>query len=219
MSLDLLLSHDIPVLKPSDTGNYALELMDEHYLKELPMVLEDDYLALINENDLLDWITPESPLSDGDFLNFKPIIAVSNHPFDALNAIHEMNLGILPVIDTENKYLGSITRTTLINYLAENSGLNAPGGIIVLEVPPRNYTLYDISRICENEDVIITNTSLRTNSEGLLEVTLKINRTIVDPIVASLERHKYIVKEVYGSRRNDDDLTDNYNLLMNYLDM
>ena len=219
MSLEFLISPNVPVVKLVNTGEEALVLMDDHFLNQLPVVIEDDYIALINQNDILDWDKPESSLNNADFLNFKPIILSGAHPFEALNVFHQMNLSILPVIDNEQKYIGSITKESMLSYISENTGINAPGGIIVLELLPRNYTLYEIARICENEDVIITNASLRTTPDGMLEVTLKLNRTIIDAVVASFERHKYNVKEVYGTKQNQDDLTDNYNLLMTYLDM
>ncbi len=219
MSLELLIATEVPVLKPGDSGNFALNLMEENYLRQLPVVADEDYLALVTENELLEWDRPELLLSESDLLSFQPIVFLNSHPFDALNTMNQLKLSVLPVVDGERKYCGSITKETIINYLAENSGTNAPGGIIVLEILPRNYTLFEIARICENEDVIITNTSLRSTTDGMLEVTLKLNRSIVDAVVASFERHKYTVKQVYGTHRNDEDLTDNYNLLMSYLDM
>ena len=219
MSLELLISPTVPVLRPTDTGEHALQMMEENYLRQLPLVNEDDYLALVNEDDVLDWDKPELALSGADFLSFKPIIVSNTHPFEALNIIHQMSLSVLPVIDGEQKYIGSITKDSLLNYFAENTGVNTPGGTIVLEILPRNYTLYEIARICENEDVIITNASLRTTPDGMLEVTLKLNRNLIEAVVSSFERHKYVVKEVYGSKNNDDDLTDNYNMLMTYLNI
>ena len=133
--------------------------------------------------------------------------------------MHQMNLSILPVVDNEQKYLGAITKDSLLKYIAERSGLDTPGGIIVLEIAPRNYTLYEIARICENEDVMIVNTQVYTNENGLMEVTLKLNRTVLDAVVSSFERHKYIVKQVYGSENNNEDIESKYNLLMNYINM
>ncbi len=130
-----------------------------------------------------------------------------------------MNLSVLPVIDNEHKYIGSVTKDTLLNYIIGNSGIDTPGGIIVLEVAPRDYTLYEIARICENEDVVIMNTQVHADEQGKLEITLKLNRTALDPVVSSLERHNYHVKEVYGEDIKNEDIEGKYNLLMNYINM
>ncbi|HXS38368.1 MAG TPA: CBS domain-containing protein [Flavipsychrobacter sp.] len=221
MLIQQLISPIVPTLMLTDTGSRALYLMEENNLSQLPLVVEEQYMALIQENDVLDWNTPESQLSLADFLNYKPAVFATGHPYDALRIAHQQNLSIVPVVDNDNKYLGAITRDELLKYITENSGLNNPGGIIVLEMEPKNYTLFEIARICENEDVIIISTQLNTNNQsGTVEVTLKTNRTDLRAVVASFERHNYKVKEVYGEKNQDhDDVLDRYNLLMNYINM
>jgi acetoin utilization protein AcuB len=218
MNIDQLIS-PLPTLVPEDTGNKALGLMEENDVTELPLVVDENYVALIQESDILDWKAPESALSRSDFLSYKPAIIASGHPFEALRLTHQMNLSVLPVIDLSHKYIGAVTKDGLLKYITENSGIDTPGGILVLEIPPRNYTLYEIARICENEDVNILNLQVHTNERGMLEVTLKLNRTSLDAVVSSFERYNYKVTDVYGETVNKDDITDKYHLLMNYINM
>ena len=107
----------------------------------------------------------------------------------------------------------------MLKYITENSGISSPGGILVLEIAPRDYTLVAIARICENEDVMIMNTMVHTNDKGMLEVTLKLNRSSVEALVSSFERYNYHVKEYFGEENHDDDIAGKYNLLMNYINM
>jgi acetoin utilization protein AcuB len=218
MNIDQLIS-PVPTLLPEDTGNRALELMEENDITELPVVSDDNYIALVNESEILDWEKPDQPLNTSDLLNYKPAVFATGHPFEAMRLVHDMNLSVLPVIDSDHKYVGSITRNSLLRYITEHSGINTPGGIIVLEVLPRNYTLPEIARICENEDVVILNLQVRGNEQGMLEITLKLNRSSLDAVVASFERFNYHVKEVYGENNSNDDIADKYNLLMNYINM
>jgi len=219
MNTEQLISIAVPTLLPEDTGNKALALMEENNLTQLPVVADDNYIALVQESDLLDWKDTGEALSKSDLLNYKPAILASSHPFEALRLTHQMNLSVLPVMDRDHKYLGAITKDMLLKYITENSGINTPGGIIVLEIAPRNYTLYEIARICENEDVVIMNTQVHANEQGMLEVTIKLNRSSVEAVVSSFERHSYQVKEVYGEESNSDDIAGKYNLLMNYINM
>ena len=218
MNIEQLIS-PVPTLMPEDTVNKALDLMEENNLTELPVVSEDNYIALVHESDVLDWEKPGNTLSSADFLNYKPAVFASGHPFEAMRLAHDLNLSVLPVIDRDHKYLGSVTKDGLLKYITEHSGIDTPGGILVLEIPPRNYTLLEIARICENEDVVILNLQVHANERGMLEVTLKLNRSSVEAVVASFERYKYTVKEVYGENINNDDITGKYNLLMNYINM
>jgi acetoin utilization protein AcuB len=219
MGLEQLISPTVPALTPEDTADRALTAMEDNFLRQLPVVDKDDYVALVREDSLLEADTPEMPLGESGFAGYRPLISIGAHPFDAAGELERSHLEVLPVMDAEKKYAGSVTRDTIMAYMANNTGIANPGAIIVLEVNPRNYTLFEIARICENEDVIITHASVKAGAGDFWEVTLKLNKTTTDAVVASFERHRYTVREVYGIRQNDDDLTNNYNLLMAYLNM
>ena len=220
MIIEQLIAQDIPTLQPEDTGNRALHLMEESNLLQLPVVVDNKYTALLRESDLLNLDTPEIALSATNLLSYRPALFVGNHPYEALRLLHQQQLNVVPVVDEEQQYLGSVTRDTLLEYISANSGLDAPGGIIVLELAPRNYSLAEIARICENEEVTILISTMVSNPvTAMLEVTLKTNRLNLEPLIASFERHEYTVKEVYGAQTDREDIMDRYKLLMNYLNM
>ena len=127
----------IPTLKPEDTGDTALRIMEEHHLTELPLVAEENYLGLIQETDLLELDNHNDTLSASHYQNFKPAIIGSAHPYEAIRIANEMNISVLPVVDNEQKYIGAVTRDSFLKYISENSGISEPGGIIVLEILPR----------------------------------------------------------------------------------
>lgn len=220
MVVEQLISPTVPTLIPTDTGDKALTLMDENNLAQLPLIADEKYVGLVQENDLLDWETPDKSLQNADFLGYRPAVLASGHPYEALRIAHQQNLAVIPVVDSENTYVGSITRDELLRYVTENTGLNNPGGIIVLEIDPRNYSLYEIARICESEEVLLISTQIFSNKlTGKLEVTLKTNRNSLGGVVSALERHNYKVKEVFGDTTDQDSLQDRFNNLMNYLNM
>jgi CBS domain-containing protein len=220
MVIEQLISPIVPTLVPTDTGNRALFLMEENNFNQLPVVADEKYVGLVKENDVLDWPDQNQKLEGVGELNFKPAVLASGHPYEALRIAHQQDLSIVPVVDNENTYIGSITTNDLLKYITENTGLDNPGGIIVLEMDPRNYSLTEIARICESEDVIIMSLQIYTNRQsGMIEVTLKTNKTNLGAVVASFERHKYNVKEVYGEAGFQDDMRDRIKLLMNYINM
>jgi CBS domain-containing protein len=54
MTADFLLSDALVPLRPSDTGSEALEIMNEFYIRHLPVVEDHKLVAVISENDVLD---------------------------------------------------------------------------------------------------------------------------------------------------------------------
>jgi predicted transcriptional regulator len=217
---ETITENTIPLLDPADTIDRALQLMEDNDLQCLPLVEEDKYLALIKEEDLLELSHTDLPLAETSLLQFRPAVAAAAHPYDAVRMLHNTGLQLIPVVDNENTYLGCISQKGLYKYLTEHSGINTPGAIIVLELQPNNYSLYEIARICENEDIIITQVQLSHAKEsGRLELTLKTNRNDIRGVVDALERYNYTVVQTFGEADFNENIQNRFDLLMNYLNM
>jgi CBS domain-containing protein len=98
MNIKSLISPEFPVLSLDDTGDKALRLMSEFRVFHLPLIQRDNYIALISEDDLLDWDTPEEPLSLAEFLTFRPAIFEQKHPYDAMKLAREQRSHITGLI-------------------------------------------------------------------------------------------------------------------------
>ncbi len=220
MLIEQLISPEVPTLAPTDTGNRALSLMEESHLAQLPLVRGIEYMGLIQENVLLDWDTPERALDSAGFAQYRPAVSVAAHPYDAMRIATEQHLNVVPVIDESSRYIGSITRDDLLKFVTENSSLDRPGGILILELEPRQYSLSEIARICENEDVTIISSQLSTITDtDKVQVTLKTNRTNLEALISSFQRREYEVKDVFGAQTGIEDVMDRYRSLMNYINM
>lgn len=186
----------------------------------MSLVEGEEYKALVREDDLLNWDTPEMPLSSAAFLNFKPVVYGNQHPYEAIRRAVQQHISVVPVISPENKYLGVVGRSELLEYLHNNSGLDQSGGIITLEVRPLDYSLSEIARICENNDVILLNVQVFTYPDReMMEVVLKTNTKELQALIASFERYEYTVKEIFGEVPLMESLMDRYQSLMHYINM
>lgn len=220
MNIQSLMSLDLPNLSLSDSGEKALRLMNEFHVFHLPLVDRDNYLALISEDDLLDWDTLEQPLSLAEFVNFRPAILGTMHPFEAMKIIKENSLSLLPIINSQNHFEGVVTSESLFSFFIDTNGISEIGGIIVLEMEPRNYSLSEIARLCESNDVSILSLYIKTKNEtGLQLVTIKTNRTDIQPLIATFERFNYSIIETFSVENYEEDLEQNYNALMHYINL
>jgi len=220
MLLTPLISPYIPSVTPSDTEEDVLSVLSRNNLEHVAMVDNDHYIALIQEKDLLDRDKPDEQLKDGHFENFKPAVMIGAHPYDALRIMHLHNLDVVPVVHENFEYAGCITKDSLFKYLVENAGIDIQGGIVVLEVNAHDYSLSEIARICESEQVVVISSQLKTNVEsGKLEITIKTNRTDLSGLIQSFERHDYTILATFGDKELENDIIDRYKLLMNYINM
>lgn len=220
MSLLDIIAYDVPTILPDDTGDTALRLMEENNLAEIPVVVNGQYMALVREEDMLEWQALDNKVSSSHFMRYSPAVNTNAHPYDVLRLAHDQKLSVVPIVDKENKYLGVASHETILHYIAEKSGIDNPGGIIVLEIPVNDYSLYEVARIAESEEVTIISAQLYTPPAGARhELTLKTNRTNLDALAATYERFGYKVLQVYGEHSNKEDMMDRYNLLMAYINM
>lgn len=197
-----------------------MRLMNEYHLTQLPMVLENKYMALVEEDDILDMEDPDLLLENMEYNGTKPAIDENAHFYEALKLFYDQKLSALPVITKENEYLGIVTKDNLLAVLAQYNGVKEPGGILALEVEPRDYSLSEIARIAESNDVTLLSVNTVTNpATGRLEVLLKTNRQELHSLVATFERFKYVIKYTITAEQEEDMLKKNYDLLMNYISM
>jgi predicted transcriptional regulator len=142
----------------------------------------------------------------------------NEHLLSVIQDTVENDLSLMPVVNEDNELLGCITKDDLLKNASDFMSLNEPGGIIVLELDPKQYSFNELSRLIESNDAQITQLNTSTDSEtGLLTATIKINKADVADVVASLQRHEYNVKYYFGEELYENEVRSNYENLMNYL--
>jgi len=102
------------------------------------------------------------------------------------------------------------------------AAMSMPGGIIVLELNVRDYSMAQIARIVEDNDAIIWCSYVSPTAGDALkmELTLKINQTDLTSIIRSFVRYGYTIKASYqGQNRHDDVLRNHYDQFMLYLNV
>jgi CBS domain-containing protein len=135
-----------------------------------------------------------------------------------LLSLHE--LSVLPVVSTSADLVGVITAKQMLIALTSHVGADMKGGVIVLEMEQRQYSFGEIARLVETNDAYVTQLNTITDTQtGMLLVTLQINRIEVSTIVATFQRYDYSVKYYFGEENYQNELKENYNHLLSYLNM
>ena len=213
------ITKEIPVLKKYDTGEYALALMDDFKVKHLPLVNEGVCQCLVAEKDILT-MSDLSAVIDSSGL-FSPTITDDANLHEALAMITRYGLSLLPVVDSQGAYLGSITRERLVDVLSDLCCADAAGSVIVLEVMPQDYSLADIARLVEANHAHVLNVLYSQEKEtGRLLITIKIDLEDASPVIRSFERFNYTVRYHFMEKGLVDDmLSQRMNELLYYMNM
>jgi acetoin utilization protein AcuB len=216
-----LISEVIPTLKTSDLGQTALNWMEIFRVSHLPIVNNLDFLGLISDADIYDMNQPEEPIGNHTLALFKPYVDGEQHIFEVIGLASRLKLSVVPVLDSNNHFLGVITTSDLIRHLAGISSMDQPGGIIVLELIERDYSLSQIAQIIESNNVKVLSMYITSPPESTkLEVTLKVNTGDLVSVIRTFERYNYEVKTwVSSSDSMDRFYSERFDLLMKYLNI
>lgn len=214
-----LLHTNYPSVNLFDKSSLALQLMDEYDVQHLAVLNQDKFAGIISKEDLLD-ADAKSTIATLEDLFIKVSVKSEEHFLAALKLSSELNLSIIPVVNEQFELTGIITTSELLKAVSKFTGCEEPGGIIVLEMERKNYSFGEISRLVETNDAYIN--QLNTMSEGnsgLILVTIKINKIEVSDIVATFQRYDYQVRYYFGEEQYANELKENYNHLIAYLNI
>ena len=215
-----LIVEDIPALKLSDTGERAIRLMEEHKVSHLPIVNKDEYLGLVAENELLDLGIESKTFETCKMSLMRPFILDKQHFYEAIKLFSSLNLTALPVLNDQQKFIGTIPFASLLKEFSLLAATQDPGGIIVLEMNEHDYSMTQISQIIEGNDAKILSLYLNNLANTTkIEVTLKVNKTDLSGILQTFYRFNYTVKASFYQSGYKDDLKNRFYLFMNYLNM
>ncbi len=216
-----LLTEPVLPLKPSDTGATALGMMDEYRVAHLPIVDNLEFRGLISDTDIYSMNSFEDAVGDHPLSTAGIYVQEGDHVYEVIREFHEHKLTLLPVLTGKNQYLGAITLQGLVSHLARITAVDNPGGIIVLEVNEKDYSPSEISRIVESNDAKVLSLYVNTFPDSTkLEVTLKINRIDIGPVLQTFHRYDYIISASFSPQDTyNEDLQERFDSLMNYLNI
>jgi acetoin utilization protein AcuB len=216
-----LISEVVPSLKTSDSGQTALNWMEIFRISHLPIVNNLDFLGLISDTDIYDMNQPEEPIGNHSLTLLKPYVTTEQHLFEVIGLAARLKLTVVPVLDEHSHYKGVITATDLVRYLAGISSMDQQGGIIVLELIERDYSLSQIAQIVESNNVKVLSMYITSPPDSTrLEVTIKVNTNDLVSVIRTFERYNYNAKTwVTSDDSMDRFYSERFDLLMKYLNI
>ena len=210
-----LLDLQIPSLNEDFDVSSALRWMDEFRVNELPVIVEGKFMGMLAETQLLDLEGQEHFIMPA---LKKASILPDDHFFGMVHHFAQTQASIAAVVSKNDEYLGCVSREDLVDVLNDLTSAHIEGGVFILEMHPRDYTLQQIARIVEENDAKITTLFSYPNERGMLEVMIKTDIKNINPVLRSLERFDYRVRSSFQHADANVDLLDRYDTLMRFLD-
>lgn len=218
-----LINTNLPPLHTSDSGYHALTLMNHFHIQHLPVVQQQSYLGIMSEYDI--WKRNQNELTIDTYPIDKlpqPSVLETDELYTVVKLIIDHHLTLVPVLDHHGQYKGSITIESVLNHFAHTNSLREPGGIIILQMPQHRYALSELAHLVEINGAKVLNASVTPApaNDQLIEVSLKVNLTDIDRILATFERYDYdIVATHQADNYMGNEATENYQAFLNYINI
>src|SRR5690554_2517343 len=190
-----LISDEILSLEHTDTGDMALQWMNDFKVSHLSVLKNGNFVGVVSENELYNQPNLSRPLTEIFNHLPRPFVRGTAHIYEVFNIAALDHLSVVPVLDENENFLGNINIKTLLHKFASTNTIKEQGGIIVLEMSITDYSLAHISQVIESENAKVLSSFITSNANSkVLELTLKINRIDLGRILRALERYDYKVK-------------------------
>lgn len=218
MLISQIIESGFPILAITDKASTALQLMEDYDVVHLPVSgIENRYAGLISKDDLLDVAdTISIQALEENFI--RASVLAEEHFLSAVKIAAQFEISVVPVVTSSGEISGVISSNKLLQTVSSFLNLEEPGGMIVIELDKRNFSFGELSRLVETNNAFITHLNSFTESAtGLFIVTIKLNKIEISDIIATLQRYDYSIRYYFGEEEYENELKENYELLMTYL--
>ena len=130
----------------------------------------------------------------------RPYVFENQHIYEIVDLFAKLKLTIVPVLDANKKYLGSITLHNIVTEFAKMITVEKAGGIIILEMTIHDYCLSEIAQIVESNNAKILSLFVNTiEASTAISITIKVDVTDMASIIQTFERYDYKIKASFLS--------------------
>ena len=216
-----LINEMIPPLKSNDSVKKALNWMDAFRLTQLPIVDDNAYKGIITEDMLYEINNPDATIAAIEPFYEDVFVGEDQHFYDVMRLATDHNLRIIAVVDTTNLFVGVITVRDTLAAFARTFANQSAGAIIVMSMNYRDYSLSHISRLIEENNTKILSSYVDTDpyDTNLIKLTLKLDKTELTPILATLERFEYRVIAKFQENPDADIQKERLDMFFRYFDI
>lgn len=176
--------------------------MQEHHLTQLAVVDINQYMGIVSEDLLLNLPDDQRSIADVMRLAEGVFVLENQHLLEMIAQINEHRLDVLAVLNSASEFIGTASAAELLRQFARDLGIQEAGAILVLALDEQDYSMAEISRLVESNNVKIVSSYYSSAAYGMVDksrLTLKLNRRDITAVVSTLERFGYTIDAAFAS--------------------
>ena len=138
---------------------------------------------------------------------------------DVLETFAQHSCNIMPVLDTQNNYLGYYELNDVIGRFNETPFFSEPGGTVIIEKGVQDYSFSEISQIVESNDARILGAFISKMENDIVQVTIKIGVSGLNDVIQTFRRYSYNIISGHEEDTYIESLKERSDYLKKYLNI
>lgn len=219
MKLSQYIINDIRPLNSSSKISELQELFNQLTLSHLP--IEDDnktYLGCFSETDA-HCVDSNKTVNDYKYTLEDFYVRDTTLWLDVLEAFAVKSTNIMPVLNSDNVYLGYYELNDVISLFNESPFFSETGGVIVVEKGINDYSFSELSQIVESNNGRLLGAFVSKMNSDLIQITLKVSTGGLSDIIQTFRRYSYNVISGHDEDRYIESLKERSDYLNKYLNI
>ena len=210
------LSNEVKPGKVNSTPSQLLEVVHEYKLTHLPLFKGFGFVGNISEEDLAELAIDNEKIDYSSYLeNF--FLSDSSTLLDAIQMMYTNQANILPIINEQSKYLGSITESDIIKTFANFPFVSGDGVSMLVSIVEKDLSMTAISNIVEANNGKILGMMIVGYKEDSVYVLVKFSSSNLLTIGETFERYGYQVIQKFYNDEKQELLQSRYAQLLKYM--
>ncbi|MBA6152278.1 CBS domain-containing protein [Gelidibacter maritimus] len=218
MPLREYIINDIKPLNINDKVSDLKLMFNGLTYSHIPIENNQVYLGCISETDAHCFDSKESIKECAHALEGF-FVRLETSWLDVLEAFAHNSCNIMPVLDTENNYLGYYELNDIIGIFNETPFFSEHGGILIIEKGIQDYSFSEISQIVESNDAKILGAFISKMEGDLVQITLKIGSSGLNDVIQTFRRYSYNIISGHEEDTYIENLKERSDYLNKYLNM
>lgn len=208
-------------IEPFDTTIRVKEAQihfNELTYTHFPVVKDGVYLGCVSEADIR-CLESEKELSEYLYTLEGFFAREHDNWLDILESFAQRQSNIMPVLDSENKYIGFFELSDIMNLFNETPFLSEPGNVLIVEKGALDYSFSEIAQIVESNNAKILGSFISQMENDVVEITIKISDSDINNIVQTFRRYSYNIVSNHQEDSFLENLKERSKYLEKYLNM
>jgi CBS domain-containing protein len=210
------INNDFKAITPSASVESVMDFLEESRFSHFPVVENGVYIGCISSEEI-ETFDSDKKIADYRYALKGFFAKTTLFWMDVLEVFSRNNTTILPVLDSENNYVGYYELNEVIRNFYETPFVKEYGGVIIVEKSILDFTMGQVVQIVESNEGRILGLYVSKTTPDKVQVTIKIVLGGMNEILQTFRRYDY---EIISELKEDvflNNLKDRSDYLNKYL--